>query len=168
MANVYSTPIGVKFSRLTVISAPFKRDALDRWRVTCRCECGKLAEPRCTHLSIGRVRSCGCLKEDSGAILGKKNRTHGAAHGVEWKTYYSMRRRCLQKHHKSYSYYGGRGITVCERWLESFENFLADMGTRPPKHSLDRIDVDGNYEPTNCRWATAKQQANNRRNNIKR
>ena len=80
------------------------------------------------------------------------------------RTWYHMIRRCTNPHDSGYKDYGGRGITVCERWADSFENFLVDMGPKPTvAHSLDRIDNDGNYEPGNCRWATAKQQANNSR-----
>lgn len=81
----------------------------------------------------------------------------------EYEAYKDMKKRCLNPKHKGYKNYGGRGISVCERWLESFDNFKADMGNRPPGKSLDRIDNSGNYEPSNCRWATAKEQIANRR-----
>ena len=88
---------------------------------------------------------------------------HGMHKHPLFKTWISMRARCYKKWCTSYPNYGGRGITVCERWRNSFPNFLADMGERPPGHSIDRIDNDGNYEPSNCRWATPKQQTNNQR-----
>ena len=94
-------------------------------------------------------------------------RTHGESHDnrtTEYTSWLSMRMRCLQPSHDSYARYGGRGITICDRWINSFENFLADMGRKPtPQHSLDRFpDKDGNYEPTNCRWATKSEQIANR------
>lgn len=128
----------------------------------CRCECGVEKRLTSCNLSGSRpVRSCGCLRRDFG-----KQGTHGhTLNGKRSPTYNSwrsMRRRCNSPNYRQYNLYGGRGITICPRW-DSFENFLADMGERPEGTSLDRIDHDGNYEPSNCRWATPKEQAANRR-----
>jgi hypothetical protein len=92
---------------------------------------------------------------------------HGMTNSLEYKTWNQIKNRCLNANHHAYSNYGGRGITVCERWKNSFENFLADMGRKPSKeYSIDRINANGNYETGNCRWATIHQQASNRRNSL--
>jgi hypothetical protein len=92
------------------------------------------------------------------------NTVHGGTRSREFNTWKGMQRRCYLQSAAGFKNYGGRGIAVCDRWLHSFENFLADMGCKPsPKHSIDRINNDGNYEPGNCRWATAKEQRQNRR-----
>jgi hypothetical protein len=127
----------------------------------CHCECGRIKIVRADHLKVGNTKSCGCLASEMTAA---RSRTHGETpyryHSPEYRVWSGMRVRCSKPR---FVHYGGRGIKVCDRW-HKFENFLADMGRRPsPTHSLDRIDVDGNYEPSNCRWATRTEQMNNTR-----
>lgn len=129
----------------------------------CRCECGKDACVAGHLLRSGKTTSCGCYRAE---LMSKTKRKHGMSCTPEWNVYSSMKSRCLNPADPKFRNYGGRGITVCARWLESFSNFYADMGPRPMGRSLDRIDVNGNYELINCRWATATQQAQNKTTNI--
>jgi hypothetical protein len=148
---------GQRFSRLLVLSeAEGRANSKVRW--LCRCDCGALTIVASSNLRNGHIRSCGCLKKGSRNAV-----THGREGTTEYNSWRSMLRRCRNPKAANYRFYGGRGVTVCERWL-SFEGFFADMGEKPSaRHSLDRINTYGNYEPSNCRWATPSEQASNRR-----
>jgi hypothetical protein len=152
--------IGEKFSRLTVIS-PLHKDKWGRQYFYCLCDCGNHKSVRIDHIQKGNIQSCGCRRNEVVKIC---NVTHGDSRSKEHITWKSIKFRCYNKNCKEYHYYGGRGIVMCERWRSSYLNFLADMGRAPsPKHSIDRINVNGNYEPNNCKWSTVKEQANNKR-----
>jgi hypothetical protein len=147
---------GDVYGDLVVVSYSGKRGAKHYWN--CRCVCGTDKAVSIQALRSGATRSCGCLHR-------RTLTTHGYSYKAEYRSWQQLLNRCLNARNKGYPRYGGRGITVCERWQHSFENFIADMGPKPsPAHSIDRIDVDGNYEPENCRWATMQQQSENRRN----
>ncbi len=160
MSNHNVVPMeGKKFGKLHVVERAIV-DVGDRgawWR--CACDCGGEVVALGKRIRSGAIRSCGCLHR--GAI------GHGHARKASrtgtYESWGAMKARCLKKNHKSYQEYGGRGIRVCDRWLESFDNFLLDMGERPEGTTLDRYpNCEGNYEPGNCRWATPAQQNENR------
>ena len=157
---------GRTFGRLTVIEraelALGERPRFARWR--CRCECGAATVVRAAELRGGSTRSCGCLMRD---VCSAKARTHGESKcAPEYKSWSSIKARCYRSNHVYFKHYGGRGILMCDRWRDSYEAFLEDMGRKPsPKHSVDRIDNDGNYEPGNCKWSTMKEQSRNTRHN---
>lgn len=159
--------VGKRFHRLFVLTE-IKAKPHPSGRITRRfltiCDCGTEKEISGVHLRAGKIQSCGCYKQEE---TGRRQTTHGDAplrrkQASEYTTWGGMKRRCHNEGNQDYYLYGARGIKVCERWLNSYPNFLADMGRKPSaKHSLDRINSDGDYEPANCRWATAKQQYEN-------
>lgn len=155
-------PLLHKYGRLTVIGERQKHGRY--WLVPCRCDCGTEKMVDLASLRSGSTISCGCYR--NAAFLARKDamvaktKKHGQWQARTYRIWLGMRARCSNPNITHYARYGGRGIRVCERW-QSFENFLADMGEAPPGHSLDRIDNDGHYEPSNCRWATQQQQMDN-------
>ena len=160
---------GIRFSRLTAQWPAGSKLRTIQW--LCLCDCGNMHVSPGWSLRYGNAKSCGCLHKEKAAATGRRNSVHGHTAlskrggkvSSEYKSWRSMKERCLNPNSAHARYYSGRGITVCDRWLV-FANFLADMGPRPDGTSLDRYpNNDGNYEPGNCRWATKEQQNQNKR-----
>jgi hypothetical protein len=162
--------VGQRFGRLVVTGSPDYR-VVRKYPVPffpVRCDCGTQTVVNGYYLHLGDTTSCGCYRAErvaEGLALkhGEANKPTAPIATPEYRAWRGMINRCYQPSSERFSRYGGRGIVVCDRWHHSFENFLADMGRKPsPKHSIDRIDNDGNYEPGNCRWATASEQQRNK------
>jgi hypothetical protein len=146
--------VGQRFGRLVVLGKDSRQG-----HFRCTCDCGAETSVRSDNLRYGRVVSCGCLGQSARLTHGH---TAGRSKSSTYVVWQNMLDRCRNRANPKWEQYGGRGIAVCDRWL-SFENFLTDMGERPSGLTLDRVDNDGNYEPTNCRWTTVSEQNFNRR-----
>lgn len=149
-----------KYGRLTIIS-PADKNKWGYVMVKCLCDCGNERIVSLYDLKRGHTTSCGCFHSDK---LTAYNTTHGMSRTPTHNSWRGMVERCNNPKHEFYRYYGGRGVSVCERWL-SFDNFYYDMGDKPKGCSIDRINTNGNYELNNCRWSTIKEQARNARSN---
>lgn len=158
--------IDSKFGRLTITAPIIKGDGRKRWQ--CKCDCGKIIAVRDCHIKSGRSKSCGCLSVE---LFTKRVKKHGLSNKTpEYDAWLGMIKRCYNTgdwNKAGVRNYSGRGITVCQAWLDSFEAFLSHVGKRPSaKHSLDRIDNNKGYEPGNVRWADNITQSENRRTNL--
>lgn len=160
-----SVESGQRFGRLAVVR--FERLAGRANAYLCQCDCGKTSVTTAQKLIAGKTHSCGCLARETSALVHLRHghARHNGKTTSTYKVWSGMKARCLSPSDKSFSQYGGRGITVCERWL-TFENFLADMGEHPAGMSIERKDNLGNYEPDNCKWATVTEQNRNKRTSV--
>ena len=156
---------GTRFGNLLVVSrAGTGPNGMATW--DCVCDCGNTKVIIGTNLRLNKTTSCGCFQRQVAVKNGLATRKHGKTHTKTYKSWLSMKARCLNPTDQAYSYYGGRGIKVHPAWVDSFDAFLSDMGEVPDKYTLDRIDVNGNYEPTNCKWATRQEQSLNKRKTL--
>lgn len=166
MSPLFRDLTGEKFGRLSVLRRGTSDPNHNGARWICLCDCGNETLVTSWRLTAGRTKSCGCI----GRLSAHRVRHGHARNGKQTRIYWiwlDMIERCERPRHAAFADYGGRGIKVCTRWRQDFRTFLADVGERPsPQHTLDRRNVDGDYEPDNVRWATRKEQARNKRNNL--
>lgn len=149
---------GQRFGRLVVVSRSFRESQKPRWN--CECDCGETVDVLGDSLRSGRTRSSGCIHTE---WVAENLRTHGLSQHRIYVIWQGMIRRCTDEKYHAFANYGGRGITVCEEW-QDFERFASDMGLPPSgKHTLDRIDNNENYCPSNCKWSSDSEQRNNKR-----
>jgi hypothetical protein len=157
---------GEKFGRLTALRRLGSKSGQSRWE--CECECGTIKSYALYQIKSGKTQSCGCLQKE---LTIARSTIHGHSKREEMTDTYNIwcgiKARCFNENEPAYKNYGARGITMCDRWNDSYESFLEDMGERPSKkHSIDRIDNEKGYEPGNCKWATRAEQARNNRRNV--
>lgn len=153
---------GSRFGRLTATArAPNTSRGQARW--LCSCDCGSEKIVRAGHLKSGGVTSCGCYRREF--VRSHGHAANGEGRTSEYNSWCAMKGRCYNENHRAFQWYGGKGVTVCDRWRGSFENFLNDMGPKPaPGFTIDRVDSDGDYEPGNCRWLSMSE--NTRRSRV--
>ncbi len=145
---------GKRFGRLTVLGLGYTHKNKVYWYI--KCDCGNIKTTQGNNLKSGSTRSCGCLQREIAT-------RHGMEKSKEYKTWACMKQRCLNVNNKDFKNYGGRGIKICDSWINNFGQFIKDMGLRPEGCSIDRIDNNKGYSSDNCKWSTPKEQANNKK-----